>query len=390
MRARLPMIFTTALLATSLPATATAVAAPWTPVTPALVRPDNLDPAQLSDVAAVSPTDVWAVGGGWRATEGPLIAHWTGAGWDPVEEPHVPDAVYTLSAVDAVSARDVWAIGNRRPSATDVHPAPVIAHYDDTEWSTVPVPAPPRWSYDTVTDIDMVSATDGWAVGWHVGPSTEPYLPQPLVLRWRDGRWARTVLPGAGDADARLMAVHARAGDDVWAVGMAGDSALVMHFDGTRWTRIAVPHSGVIESYNGLRAVTAVSAGEVWAVGSACVPAPNVPACQPSALRLSGGVWRSVPTSGDRGTNLTDVVVRSSDDVWAVGYEAGPLSPLQEASHVEHWDGQRFTTVPVAIGPLPTRGGLASALAAITRIPGSAELWAVGWQHNVPLVIRHG
>jgi hypothetical protein len=390
MRGRLPIILTFALLAASLPAHATADETAWAPVTPVFTPPENLSGVGFNDLAAVSPADVWAVGGGWSDIEEPLIAHWTGAGWRPVEEPPAPNFQYSLSAIDAVSARDVWAVGNGMVSpAPDFHPLAVIAHYDGATWSLVPVPEPPPSSSDVLTDVDMMSATDGWAVGWRAGPPTEGLDLQPLVMRWRNGRWVTVSLPDIGGDNTTLAHVYARARDDVWAVGAQGDSALVMHFDGNRWRRVAVPHGGVADAENGLRAVTAVSAGDVWAVGAACVPVVDGAACQPLILHLSGGVWRVVPTAGDHGTNLQDVVARSSDDVWAVGYDLPQGG--QEANYVEHWDGQRFATVSTDAGSLAVLGDLASALEAVTRLPGTAELWAVGWRENgVPQVIRHG
>jgi hypothetical protein len=387
MRSRLPIILAIALLAASLPASAAAAEVPWTPVTPTLLRVENFGFAGLSDVAAASATDVWAVGSGWSNVDEPLIEHWTGAGWDPVEEPSVPNFQYTLSGADAVSARDVWAVGSGMGAPMpDFHYVPVIAHYDGTTWSLVPAPAPPPLSVYALTGIDMVSATDGWAVGWQAG--TNVNMTQPLVMRWRNGRWVTVRLPDVGGDHVMLHHVYAGAGDDVWAVGAEEDSALVMHFDGTRWRRITVPHGGVAGAANDLRAVTVVSTGEVWAVGYACGPFGTV-TCQPLILHLSGGRWQVVPTAGDRDKFLLDVVARSSNDVWVVGYNEP--SGVQDANYVEHWDGQRFATVPADAGSLAVRGGLASALTAVTRIPGTAELWAVGWQDgNIPQVIRHG
>ena len=390
MRGRLPIILTIALLAMFLPASATAAEAPWTPVTPAFTLP--AESAGLFDVAAVSPTDVWAVGGGQSDAEQTLIAHWTGAGWQHVEEPSVPNFEYTLWAVDAVSARDVWAVGDGSAPALWPRSAPAVAHYDGTAWSSVPAPAPPSsdvsTSSDELFDLDMLSATDGWAVGWRTtwlrtGETTQ----QPLVLRWQNGQWVTVSLPAIDDG--LLEHVYARAGNDVWAVGSSARSALVMHFDGTRWSRVDVPRSGVADAYNRLRAVTAVSANEVWAVGDTCVTLAEGNACQPLILRLSRGAWRVVPTAGDRGTNLVGVVARSSNDVWAVGYNL-PVGG-QEANYTARWDGQRFTTVPTNAGSLPTRSGLASALEGITQLPGTTELWAVGWRADGnPQVIRHG
>jgi hypothetical protein len=381
-----------ALLAVPLPASATVAEGPWTPVVPALTRPENLKTVGLSDVAAVSPADVWAVGGGWSDsdTAQTLIAHWTGAGWQRATEPSVPDFQYDLWGADAVSAGDVWAVGDGTTTESWPLSTAVFTHYDGTSWSLVPPPAPPLnpdvvATSEALSDLDMLSATDGWAVGWHdTWFATGETAEQPLVMRWRNGQWVTVSLPDVDNG--RLEHVYARAANDVWAVGSSWRSSLVMHFDGVRWSRIGVPHSGVADTINTLRAVTAVSGGEVWAVGDVCVSL-DVLVCQPLILRLSDGVWRVAPTAGDHGTNLVGVVARSSNDVWMVGYDLPQGG--QEANYSEHWDGQRLTTVPANAGSFSTRGDLASALEAVTRIPGTAELWAVGWQAGTPQVIRH-
>jgi hypothetical protein len=384
MRSRLFTILAVTLLAASVPATATAAEEPWTRVTPAPVSPaDFTAPATLSDVAAVSPSDVWAVGGGWTDTEQPVITHWTGKGWDPVKSPEVPNLQYSFASVDAVSASDVWAVGNGEASpSSGFSPVPVIAHYDGHAWSMVPPPTPPASTSDVLIGIDMVSATDGWAVGTRQGPLTEPS--QPLLLRWRGGRWSSVVLPRLDGA--RLTGISVRAGNDVWAVGSQGDSALIMHMDGTRWTAFTIPPGGV-DAFKELRSVTSVAAGEAWAVGASCVLQGDDAVCVPLIMRLSGGVWQEVHSAGDGGTHLQDVIARSSDDVWVVGYDLVPGG--KENDHTEHWDGKGFTTVPVVDATIAIRGQLASALEAVTRLPGTNELWAVGWEETGPHVIRH-
>lgn len=381
MRGRILTVLTVALLAAAVPAEAETS---WTPVTPA--PPTDLSSAGLFDVSAVSPSDVWAVGNGWTDSQQPLIDHWTGAGWQSVTPPSRPDLQYSITGVDAVSARDVWVVGNG-----EALPAPgytalaVVAHYDGTAWSLAPAPTPA--GYAALSDVDMLSARDGWAVGWQTPALAQPL--RPLVMRWRGGAWSTISVPRVDGGNAQLSHVSARAANDVWAVGSVGDTPLVMHYDGVRWTRMAVPTgSGGADAFETLRSVVAVSAGEAWAVGDSCVLVDDGTACTPLVLRLCGGSWRVVPTAGD-GTNLRDVVVRSSTDVWVVGYDLPPGGV--EANHVEHWDGQRFTTVPTTGGGgVSTRGQLASALEAATRLPGTNELWAVGWQATGPQAIRHG
>lgn len=386
MRSRLFTVLAVALLALAAPAQASAAEAPWTPVTPGPPVPADFTATTLNDVTAVSPADVWAVGGGWTDTEQPLITHWTGKGWDPVKAPVIPDFQYSLAFVDAVSATDVWAVGNGMASpAPDFSPVPVIAHYNGSAWSTVPPPTPPADTSDVLIGIDMVSATDGWAVGTRQ-PAADPS--QPLLLRWSGGRWLPVLLPRLDGARLTGVSVGAGTGTaaDVWAVGSQGDSALILHLDGSRWTLTTLPPNGP-DAFKELRNVTTVAGGEAWAVGASCVSQDDGAACQPLITHLSGGVWQEVPSAGDGGTHLQDVVARSSDDVWVVGYDL-PAGGF-ERDHTEHWDGKGFTTVPVALGAVTTRGQLASALEAVTRLPGTSQLWAVGWQATGPHVIRH-
>jgi hypothetical protein len=159
-----------------------------------------------------------------------------------------------------------------------------------------------------------------------------------------------------------------------------------MHWDGTHWRRIESPNLGAAGVNNELHAVTATSATDVWAVGTACEVDPAVP-CHPLALHLSGGAWQIVPTAGVSGTHLKAVVARSRNDVWAIGYDQrGP-----ETNHVEHWDGRRFTKVPAGPGiPGSTVNEVpASALTGAAMDPTSRALWAVGWTNNDTQVIRH-
>jgi len=389
----LPTILTGVLLATSAPTGETG----WTPVIPALPRPEAVESVSLSDVTATSSNDVWVVGDdGWSGSGQPLTAHWDGAGWAIVPTPEIADFDYKLRAVDAVAPQDVWAVGNGivvPPGAgwTTARPTRMVTHFDGAAWSIVPAPAPAVGTTYTLEDVDMVSATDGWAVGVFWGTATDmPDRWQPVALRWQGGQWVRVSLPHVPGGNAAFEAVHARAANDVWAVGHQGERSLVMHFDGTSWRRISVAHAGGSGVGNTLRAVTAVSATDVWAGGRACEWVDGSASCGPVVLHLSGGVWRVVPTDGGLGTQIWGVAARSADDVWLVGYDEQTV-PGQETNYLEHWDGVRLTRVPVPAAPaVAPMSGLASALESITLVPGSSELWAVGWHGSDAQVIRHG
>jgi hypothetical protein len=77
----------------------------WTIVSSPSPTGDDL----FSSLAAVSPSDVWAVGG---SGTGSLIANWTGHAWVQEPAPRLHHAVGGIDSVSAASATDVWAAGS--------------------------------------------------------------------------------------------------------------------------------------------------------------------------------------------------------------------------------------------------------------------------------------
>src|SRR5690349_10837610 len=99
----------------------------------------------LQAVTAISPSDVWAVGGqaGIRNQSPvtvPLIEHWNGTRWSIVPVPTA--ALGVLESVSATSASDVWAVGAGQQSGQST----VALHFNGSSWKLVPVPAPPNTS----------------------------------------------------------------------------------------------------------------------------------------------------------------------------------------------------------------------------------------------------
>jgi len=65
----------------------------------------------LRAVAAVSASNVWAVGGGQVNASKILIEHWNGSLWSVVPSPSLLTLNNELFSVAAVSATDVWTVG---------------------------------------------------------------------------------------------------------------------------------------------------------------------------------------------------------------------------------------------------------------------------------------
>jgi hypothetical protein len=65
----------------------------------------------LLGIAAVSTSDVWAVGDYSPAGQN-LVVQWNGTGWNVVPSPYPQGTVSGLSAISADSADDIWAVGS--------------------------------------------------------------------------------------------------------------------------------------------------------------------------------------------------------------------------------------------------------------------------------------
>src|SRR5579859_6470269 len=68
----------------------------------------------LNGIAAISASDVWAVGGSTLPGSNvgqTLTEHWNGKHWNVVPSPNEGTASNQLSSVAAISTNDVWAVG---------------------------------------------------------------------------------------------------------------------------------------------------------------------------------------------------------------------------------------------------------------------------------------
>lgn len=119
----------------------------------------------LSSASAASPTDIWVVGN-WigrndqgQGTEGgTLIEHWDGEQWAIVPSPysHTGFPWAQLYGIAAISQSNVWAVGY----AADVKPKPLILRWDGEVWT-----AQKLGSEGGFMGVTASSAQDVWMVG---------------------------------------------------------------------------------------------------------------------------------------------------------------------------------------------------------------------------------
>jgi len=221
----------------------------------------------LLGVTALTPDNIWAVGYYVTAascsflTE-PLVEHWNGAQWSIVSTPTLQTQFGAqFNAITAVTANNLWAVGAKDSNA-------LIEHWNGTSWSVVAAP-----TGATLNAATALSSGDVWAVGTNGNGS------QPITIHWNGSGWTTVVSPPTTDYNPDLLGVAGVSPNDVWAVGgnpalgCSGTSTpLIEHWDGSTWSIVTsqafldlkpTPQTAFLD------AVVAISATDVWAVGRA-------------------------------------------------------------------------------------------------------------------------
>jgi hypothetical protein len=342
--------------------------------------PAPAGPKVLGAVAAVSPTDVWAVAGRYAD-------HWDGSTWQAFALP----GQGAVDAVTAESASDVWAVGK------------LIKHWDGTSWTVVPRP-PLRLS--RLSGVSALSPRDAWAVGAYAGwhkrkpPGKPPccayFTSKTFVLHWNGSAWERVRSPNPSFANSSgttrqdyLFGVTAVSPRSVWAVGTYWLNAqrgrrsyqtLVLHWNGRRWKHVPSPSPGGLRHSDELYSVSSAGPNRVWAVGAyQNRQGHEVPLTE----RWNGKSWSVVPApAADPHTGfqaLWGVSAYAKDDVWAVGWYLHYLDATDtnyvELPLVEHWDGSSWTISP---SPNSDYSDTLHGVAAVSQ----GDVWAVGAYYN--------
>jgi hypothetical protein len=363
-------IIATALFTSPSAADAATIGNVWSVVKSPNVTAGTFATNALLGVAAGSDTNVWAVGfenktGFDPSGDFPLIEHWNGTSWS-VSLVGTQNA--ELTSVSTDSANDAWAVGNVESNQTLL-----AEHWNGTVWSAVAMPMPTGAISARVEGVTALSPTNAWAVGTF----TTNELSLPLIEHWDGTNWSVAPnVPRQVSVFNELRAITAISANDIWAVGqfdqggVSPEAQLLMHWDGASWSlsKVAVIATG--ESNASPVAVTAASSSDVWAVGGADVTGRDgVTSQRPFAIHWNGVQWTEVatpaPATPSAAFAFTAVAALSRNDVWAVGLNAGH-------AFIEHWNGSSWSTAGT-----PVLGANGSSLEGITK-SGTNSLWAVG------------
>ena len=271
----------------------------------------------LLGVSELPSGSTWAAGyytdANW--VDQTLIEHWNGSQWSVVPSPNAGPGDNILYGIAALSDTDIWAVGTTVDANDVTHP--LAEHYDGTSWSVAPT-VDPNGGANTLYALDAVSSKSVYAVG-QTGTSFPSHA---LIEHWNGSAWSQLSSPadaaesltslGVTGTDSNLTVVGDResgtapyttevasgapsslslaasaniTGDEndlfgattaadgsVYAVGWAADpstgnySSLIEHGVTGQWSIDTTPDPG--SSANGFAGVTAIPGGGVWAVGA--------------------------------------------------------------------------------------------------------------------------
>ena len=299
----------------------------------------------LFATAAAGPGHMWAVGRQYSGTNyRNLILSNAGHGWSQVAAPNPGPTDNQLTAVSASGPSDAWATGWYLTGHSAKPIAPQALHWDGSSWTAETLPAlPAELDSDAGPGILDISPTDAWLVGADLSGSTDA----SVLAHWDGTTWSLVTHPAAAIA---LTALAASGPNDVWAVGVgAGPTfpAMIEHYDGSAWTTSA--------TLPGIRlgSVSSVSPAVAWAVGT------SNDGNATATVEWNGSAWKVVPSPnpGSQPDGLTAVSALAANDVWAVGSDVDFGSGVGETQPMAmHWDGTAWTAVP-ATGTAPDVSG---------------------------------
>jgi hypothetical protein len=200
---------------------------------------------------------------------------------------------------------------------------------------------------------------------WVVGDGTS--------MHWDGREWREVPTASTGGARPQFLGL-ARFGGQLWAAGLTPRRGLrsttrgtVQHFDGESWQEQPTPD--VADSWT-LAGIGGVAADDLWAVGRNAILHHDGRSWEPLPLPRSDAEWLA----------LSDVVARSSDDVWTAGYlrPARRATPVRREPVAAHWDGSRWTLADLPRGP-----GQIQQL-----VPDPTGIWGVGYTGSRPFLLR--
>jgi hypothetical protein len=334
----------------------------WTRMT--APNPENDELTYLGAVVAISSNDVWALGN--RSSYWTLALHWDGAQWSYVPSPRVlfpsglnPCCAF-ISSADGAASNDVWAVGGYN---LEDHIYSFSMHWDGTQWSLHSIPRTTSDEYKMKVDgLTFVAANNVWAIGAGSDFTDGDFI---AIFRWNGTAWSVAYRQNIS-APSFKTDIDAVSANDIW----AASSGLLLHWNGTQWSVVSGPPGGAPYGYP---SIAARAANDVWVIYSSTddPPSPDI------SIHWDGAQWSSMTISNVTNPRLNDVVAVSPTEVWAAG-SINPEGEFVAQPLTMRWDGASWQVVPTP----SIRGITDNTLRGVTAFSAN-NAWAVGSHRNL-------
>jgi hypothetical protein len=217
-------------------------------------------------------------------------------------------------------------------------------HYDGQSWTPQPLPPIPGVTntyFVELTGLDMLSPTEGWAVGQAQAIDMSPGVATPnanspapidaaIILHYTGGEWTLAdEIPSA-----QLTHIAMGSAIDGWATGsteswatstmgpVGSSTPLLMRYVNRTWKQASEPASGAeVNNISGVDDVSALSANDVWFSGIAFTTGTDATSVNVTMLHYNGSFmsWESVTLARRFSANINGISMLSPTEGWAVG-----------------------------------------------------------------------
>lgn len=277
----------------------------------------------------------------------------------PVNPAALIPAGTLISQIQMLSPTDGWAVGSK-----DYQNTALVLHYTAGQWHVAATFPGGRLEH-----LTMLSPTNGWAAGIMMSSIGGGHSHPSLLVRYSDGKWVQVPPPLPDTADLHMLTpdIGYLVGSGPNASGTGPQDHLALYDHGT-WHEVPLPTD--------LFPITLTSLTEGWGLGD-----------NAQLWRFHAGAWSPSGQSLPEASLWGDIQMLSPADGWAAGFnQTGQVTTkgvtIPGWPYLEHYDGTTWQRVAVPAG-LPAN----TALNQIAMESPDAG-WAFGIQNNtVPAVL---
>jgi hypothetical protein len=287
-----------------------------------------------------------------------------------------------LFSVSTINVNDVWAVGVY--TSTGGYDRTLAEHWNGSSWVKVATPNPSAYHSD-LTGVSAIATNDVWAIGAYQVDKAGTVI-HTFAEHWNGSAWSLVTSTLNPTPFSVLNAVAAISANDVWAVGTfysGGYLPLTEHWNGTSWTQVFGVQPS--PSDNQLLAVSAFSSTDVWAVGEWSGTGSGATSRNSFAEHWNGSAW-SLVTTPNLGAGADNLIfgVAPLEAGHAVGVGLGNYVANSTRRQGAAWDllAAGGSTVQFESGP----GVGDNSLLNVAR--SGAGVWAVGYSRNTATSAR--